>query len=88
MRRRTTNQISFQKFCTAFSQGGFSSVLLGAEDLWRKVQKREALPGRDVFPGRLFSLARGLSEEAVAEEGISEAKLAHFLIALEIALRK
>lgn len=52
------------------------------------VQRREALPGRDVFPDRPFSLARGLSEEVVAEEGISEVKLAHFLIALEIALRK
>lgn len=52
------------------------------------VQRREALPGRDVIPDRLFSLARGLSEEVVAEEGICEVKLAHFLIALEIALRK
>lgn len=52
------------------------------------VQRREALPGRDVFPDRLFSLARGPSEEVVAEEGISEVKLARFLIALEIALRK
>lgn len=37
----------------------------------KESQSGEALPGRDVFPSRLFSLFMGLSEEAVTEDGIS-----------------
>jgi hypothetical protein len=44
-RRRTTNQISFQIFCTAFSQDELSSVLLGAGDLWKRVPE-EGGPAR------------------------------------------
>lgn len=69
-RRRTTNQISFQIFCPAFSQDELSSVLLGAGDLWKRVPE-EGGPARKRRVCRQAPLWPWDCEETVAEEGIS-----------------